>query len=342
MLEALTAKLRCVACEAGEALDLDVLAPGADHHVEDGLLTCPACGTIYPIADGLLELVVPALQDSQAFAALRARFGARVRQTVSAAVDDATLTAQRKQREHFDWFAEAADQNYDAYQRTPFWRSADRAAFAGWVPRLRPTDWILDVGCANGRSAWPLTGSGATIVGFDISRKQIAQAIAHSRRNGTYARTTFLVADAARVPFRDESFDVALTYGALHHVPDPGRTCREIQRVLRVGGVHLGSENNQSALRPVFDWLMRIKQLWVEEAGEQPLISERMIRQWTSGLPATVSCRTHVFVPPHLVNLLGVRAGGRLVQWTDALGGALPALSRHGGLLLFEIQRERA
>jgi ubiquinone/menaquinone biosynthesis C-methylase UbiE len=184
-----------------------------------------------------------------------------------------------------------------------------------------------------------LAGTGATIVGCDISKKLIAQAIAHARRNGTRARTTFLVADADTLPFRDETFDIVLTYGALHHLPDPARTCRDIQRIVRPGGVHLGSENNKTALRPLFDLLMKVKQLWVEEAGEQPLISESMIRQWTAGSQPIVHCRTSVFVPPHLVNLLGERIGGALLGATDAMGGVLPFVRRNGGLLVFEIER---
>lgn len=324
MLSSLIPRLLCPVCrDRSTVLQANAASETSDGHIAEGELTCPACRASYPIRGELLELVVPALRDD-----------APTDQPQRHAFD-----AQLKQREHFDWFAEEAPADYDAYQQTPFWRAADRAAFARWRPRVSPNDWMLDVGSANGRSAWPLAGTGATIIGCDISRKLIAQAIAHSRRNGTHARTTFLVADADTLPFRDATFDIVLTYGALHHLPDPARACRDIQRIVRPGGVHLGSENNKTALRPLFDLLMKVKQLWVEEAGEQPLISESMIRQWTAGSQPRVSCRTSVFVPPHLVNLLGERLGGALLDMTDALGRALPFVRASGGLLVFEIER---
>ena len=49
---------------------------------------------------------------------------------------------------------------------------------------------------------------------------------------------SWLVAgDMAMLPFADRTFDGALCYGALHHVPDWQLALREIQRVLRPGAV---------------------------------------------------------------------------------------------------------
>src|SRR5471030_399993 len=143
-------------------LQPSIVRESADGHIVDGALACPACGASFPVHDELLELVPLELRDTQV---------------------GGEETAQLKQRRHFDWFAEAST-NYDAYQRTPFWKGADTATFARWTPRVHAGDWLLDVGCANGRSAWPFLATGATIVGFDISRKLIAQAIAHAKAKG--------------------------------------------------------------------------------------------------------------------------------------------------------------
>jgi len=46
-----------------------------------------------------------------------------------------------------------------------------------------------------------------------------------------------LQADAARLPFADEAFDVACSaYGAVPFVDDPAQVMREVARVLRPGG----------------------------------------------------------------------------------------------------------
>ena len=69
-----------------------------------------------------------------------------------------------------------------------------------------------------GRGAWPFTTTGATIVGCDISRKLVAQAIELSRTRGVHASTSFLVADTDHLPFRDE--------GSRHLRHAAGRTAR--------------------------------------------------------------------------------------------------------------------
>jgi 2-polyprenyl-3-methyl-5-hydroxy-6-metoxy-1,4-benzoquinol methylase len=324
------------------ALDLTVFTRGADDHVQDGILRCSRCSSWFPIQDAVLELVDPALIDRDALRTFTTRFASQLAAAAAASPQAASLDEQLpqlKQRRHFDWFASESDQSYDEYQRSLFWRAADAAAFKRWVGRVAPGAWVLDVGCANGRSAWPLAATGATIVGCDISRRLIVQAIEHARRRGIQGRTTFLVADADRLPFATEAFDFVLTYGALHHLPNPGRTSRDIQRVVKVGGVHFGSENNKSAFRKLFDLLMRLKPLWIEEAGEEPLISASMLREWLAGLPTNVHVATHIFVPPHLINMLPSRFGAGVLNVTDAIGSRVPLVRDNGGLILFEARK---
>jgi ubiquinone/menaquinone biosynthesis C-methylase UbiE len=49
----------------------------------------------------------------------------------------------------------------------------------------------------------------------------------------------FLLADAARLPFRDETFDVALNYGALNGYSNPQLALEEMARVTKGGGLVL-------------------------------------------------------------------------------------------------------
>jgi ubiquinone/menaquinone biosynthesis C-methylase UbiE len=44
------------------------------------------------------------------------------------------------------------------------------------------------------------------------------------------------VADAERLPYDDESFDLVIGHAVLHHIPDLDRSFREILRVLKPGG----------------------------------------------------------------------------------------------------------
>ena len=152
-------------------------------------------------------------------------------------------------------------------------------------------------------------------------------------------RCSFLVADANTPPFKSASFDYAVTYGVLHHLPDPGRTCCEIQRILKLGGIHFALENNKTVFRPLFDMLMKLRPIWTEEAGKEPLISTAMVKEWIRGLPVNLTASTTVFLPPHLFNFLAPATAERLLRVTDAIFSRLPRLGQQGGEIIIEIEK---
>ena len=130
---------------------------------------------------------------------------------------------------------------------------------------------------------------------MDISKKMLVRAIRRAEAAGMTDRTSFLVSDGNSLPFEDGSFDCTCTYGVLHHLPDPARSCLDLIRVLKRGGTFLASENNESAFRTVFDAMMRWRPLWNELAGKEPLISRSMMESWLSRLPVERRFHTMVF-----------------------------------------------
>jgi SAM-dependent methyltransferase len=109
-------------------------------------------------------------------------------------------------------------------------READ-AGFLGNVAGKR----VLEVGAGAAQcSRWLLT-QGAIAVGFDLSASQLRHARALDVRTGI--TTTLVQADAQRLPFQDESFDLACSaYGAVPFVASSAAVMREVARVLRPGG----------------------------------------------------------------------------------------------------------
>ncbi len=85
---------------------------------------------------------------------------------------------------------------------------------------------VLEVGVGTGRYAVPLQKSGIRVVGVDISRKMVEFGLAKGLRDVVFA-------DAARLPFVSESFDVATTNHVLHLIPDWRDVLTEIARVTR-------------------------------------------------------------------------------------------------------------
>jgi ubiquinone/menaquinone biosynthesis C-methylase UbiE len=92
---------------------------------------------------------------------------------------------------------------------------------------------ILDVG--TGPSYLPLRISevlpGSEVIGIDVSEDMIRIA----RKNAEGKNVKFLVGDANKMPFEDDSFDLVVSTGSLHHWRNPVNVLNEIYRVLRPG-----------------------------------------------------------------------------------------------------------
>lgn len=316
-----------------------------DGRVKNGLLLCNACAHWYPVIEYLLELVEPRLLDKPAVDEFVTKFAQQFAEwgVLTTPIDETDanddLAEQLLQREHFDWYAERLDDDYKDYAEMPFWRAVDVVTFEEWQPVIDANTWFLDVGCANGRASFPLATEGKRVVGFDISKSMIRQAINQAKQEGRAGQMAFFVADGSSIPIRSNSFDVIQTYGVLHHLPDPKAVMRDIQRALRAGGIHLGSENNESAFRGIFDLFMKWLPIWIEEAGEEPLLSKAKLDNWIDGLPVALDVETRVFLPPHLYNVFGKVGAKRLLLLSDAFARAIPWLGKNGGLIIFTARR---
>ena len=71
----------------------------------------------------------------------------------------------------------------------------------------------------------------------DISPGMLATLDANAQRLGLKVKT--VSADAERLPFKDESFDLVLGHAVLHHIPDLPTAFGELARVLAPGGTLL-------------------------------------------------------------------------------------------------------
>lgn len=127
-----------------------------------------------------------------------------------------------------DWEQQA--RNWIAWVRKPgfdsYWRYRDE--FFTLVPP--PGQATLDVGCGEGRVTRDLVARGHTVTSVDAAPTMLAAA-READPDGTY-----LLADAADLPFDDGSFDVVVGYNTFMDVPDLPGSLREAARVLAPGG----------------------------------------------------------------------------------------------------------
>jgi demethylmenaquinone methyltransferase / 2-methoxy-6-polyprenyl-1,4-benzoquinol methylase len=103
--------------------------------------------------------------------------------------------------------------------------------------RAGPDDSVLDVATGTAAVAIELVRqTGCSVVGLDQSPEMLAEARRRIATAGLVDRIELVEGTADHLPFEDASFGgLTFTY-LLRYVDDPGRTLRELARVLRPGG----------------------------------------------------------------------------------------------------------
>ena len=92
---------------------------------------------------------------------------------------------------------------------------------------------VLELATGTGLIAKHIVNAAAHIEATDASAEMIAEA----KRDNQSAKLHFSVQDMFSLPYASKSFDVVIVSNALHIVPQPEKSLREIKRVLKDDGV---------------------------------------------------------------------------------------------------------
>ena len=132
-------------------------------------------------------------------------------------------------REHKNFW----DRNAGLYDR--FMRK-DRAVYEKMYELIRPVvkdKTVLELAAGTGLIARHIVNAAAHIEATDASPEMITEA-----KRGNYSgKLRFSVQDMFSLPYAGNSFDVVIVSNALHIVPQPEKSLREIKRVLKDDGV---------------------------------------------------------------------------------------------------------
>lgn len=111
-----------------------------------------------------------------------------------------------------------------------------------WIEQHSAGRVVLDYACGQGELALRAARARAELaIGLDISRTSILNARADADEDGLSGNTLFLQGDCERTGFPDESIDVMICSGMLHHL-DVEQAFPEMRRILKPGGVCLAIE----------------------------------------------------------------------------------------------------
>lgn len=143
---------------------------------------------------------------------------------------------------------------------------------------------LLDVGCGNGNLFTFLSKEQYEMFGIDFSENMISEAIKNCGD-----KASFFVADAEKLPFDDNTFDILTCNASFHHYIHPDMVLSEMKRVLKAGGtLIIGDPYILTALRPLmnvftkfsnegdyhFYGLNEMKKLFLK-SGFSPIASKR-------------------------------------------------------------------
>jgi len=194
----------------------------------------------------------------------------------------------------------------------------------GHEPRARRA---LDVACGTGYAAVGLAAAGLADESHasDLSTAMVERTRANAARAGVTVPLT--QADAEILPYADNSFDLVVARGALHHVPDPLRALQEIRRVLEPGGTAIvlaeptpGGERQTGA---VVGLAVKAVEAIKRARGTTETEEELVRRHWEL---ASIAANLHTFDPEQIASLAekagfeDIQVGTAWWSWILVLG----------------------
>jgi ubiquinone/menaquinone biosynthesis C-methylase UbiE len=226
-------------------------------------------------------------------------------------------------------YHDVAARDYDAKWGIDFGQEAARQVIGKLRKALgrepAPFGRTLEIGAGTGYFTLNLLRAGLIedAVATDISQGMLDSLSANADRLGLKVET--VRAEAERLPFPDDSFDLVFGHAVLHHLPDLDAAFAELYRVLRPGGViafcgepsrygdRLASYPKRAGIRTAPLWLALMR---VDERQNGDTSEEVLEHHHLEG-----SVDVHAFTPTQLSDL----AGGAGFQRVRVTGEELAA-----------------
>jgi len=151
-----------------------------------------------------------------------------------------------------------------------------RYAFANEVAAGKD---VLDIACGEGYGSSLLASRARSVIGVDPS----AESVLHAKAKYPRSNLHFCMGDCRRIPLRDQSVDLVVSFETLEHISEHEEFLRDIRRVLRPGGVLMISSPD--------------KQNYSDKPGyANPFHPKELYRKQFEALLQTFFAHTHLFL----------------------------------------------
>ena len=202
-------------------------------------LRCSSCGYRYDVVDGIpdLRLGGPAWID---FAEDRRRAQELV---ASLAPNDVEGAVDFVFRRRAGWSEEQVKRRVDQVLELP---DRLRGELDEWLAPLRGNGVLLDVGCGSGALLAAAASPDRQTLGVDVSMEWLVVARRMITAAGGEPELACALAEA--LPLRDASVACVAVLDVIEHVSDPSAVVREVNRVMRPGGVVVLATPNRFSL----------------------------------------------------------------------------------------------
>jgi len=195
-----------------------------DVEVTDDALRCRQTGDRYDFIDGVPSLIAPTQETS-------GEIGKRVRSFYE--------ENPFPNYESIGNFGDLVNKGYS----NPFSRDLLKAIGSNKI--------ILECGCGTGQLSHFLQLNNNQVLGVDMSLNSLKLAVDFGRENNL-VRSGFVQMNLFTLAVKDESMDVVISHGVLHHTPDPRRAFGEIVKKAKPGGIVIVGLYNAIARFPTW------------------------------------------------------------------------------------------
>lgn len=164
------------------------------------------------------------------------------------------------------------NRRYENFTTFSFLLNFRRERLEGLCNMVRPDEFFLDIGCADGAHMEILHQKGIQGIGIDVSVPNIIRGIQH------FPHLRFVHGFAEKLPFKDDLFHVAIMGDILGHLRDPRSALKEVFRVAKAVAacVPIGNKTLEhihpyptiDAVQDLFNG-MDVSLTWYNSSGER-------------------------------------------------------------------------